>query len=89
MRRDASSAEDWAEKRRFVSYIYWVRDFAAEVGDGIPTLVRSEFGLSPDGSLRHQEPVALVEGIDGMWVELGIDRISITNDLVRNGDPIA
>ena len=81
--------EDWAEKRRFVSYIYWVRDFAAEVGDGIPTLVRSEFGLSPDGSLRHQEPVALVEGIDGMWVELGIDRISITNDLVRNGDPIA
>jgi type IV pilus assembly protein PilW len=77
-----------APKRRFVSYIYWVRDFAAEAGDGVPTLVRSEFDNGPGGLLAHRDPVPLVEGIDGLWVELGIDRISITNDFVRNRDPI-
>jgi len=80
--------EHWAEKRRFMSYIYWVRDFAVTAGDGVPTLVRSEFGIDPSGTLGHQPPVALVEGVDGMWVELGIDRLSITPDFVRNGDPI-
>jgi type IV pilus assembly protein PilW len=77
-----------APKRRFVSYIYWVRDFAAEVGDGIPTLVRSEFDIGPGGSLAHRAAVPLVEGIDGLWVELGIDRRSITGGFVRNNDPI-
>jgi len=76
-----------APKRRYVSYIYWVRDFAAAPDDGIPTLVRSEFDLSADGTgtLEHQRlPVALVEGVDGLWVELGVDDVSITGEPVDN-----
>jgi type IV pilus assembly protein PilW len=73
-----------APKRRYVSYIYWVRDFAAAAGDGIPTLVRSEFDLTPGGTLEHQPPLALVEGVDGLWVEFGIDDVSITGDPVDN-----
>ena len=72
-----------ADKRRFMSSLYYVRDYAAAPGDGIPTLVRSEFGLD-GGTLAHQEPVPLIEGIDGLWVELGVDDVSITGDPVDN-----
>jgi type IV pilus assembly protein PilW len=61
-----------AEKRKFVSNIYWIRDFAVTAGDGIPTLVRSDFDLS-GGALSHQPAEALVEGVEGFRVELGID----------------
>lgn len=79
-RRDCTTA---AEKRRFRSYIYYVRDYAVDPGDGIPALVRSEFRLE-GGSLAHQEPVPLVEGIDGIWVEFGVDSRSITDGIVDN-----
>jgi type IV pilus assembly protein PilW len=63
-----------AEKRKFVSNIYWIRDFAVTAGDGIPTLVRSEFDLTaPGGALEQQPAEALVEGIEGFRVELGVD----------------
>ncbi|OWW21864.1 PilW family protein [Noviherbaspirillum denitrificans] len=61
-----------APMRTFVSHMYWVRTFANSTGDGIPTLVRSEFGLS-GGSLAHQTAVPLIEGIEGFNVEFGID----------------
>jgi type IV pilus assembly protein PilW len=70
-----------AEKRRFISHIYYVRDFAVTAGDGIPTLVRSEFDLS-GGTLAHQAAVPLIEGIQGFRVELGIDSLSETGDPV-------
>jgi len=72
-----------AEKRRFVSYIYYVRDFATAAGDDIPTLVRSEFDLV-GGVYAYQPPVPLIEGIDGLWVEFGVDNLSITGDPVDN-----
>jgi type IV pilus assembly protein PilW len=50
-------------------------------GDGIPTLVRSEFDLS-GGTLAHQAAVPLIEGIQGFRVELGIDSLSETGDPV-------
>lgn len=62
-----------AAKRKFISSIYYVRDYAATVGDGIPTLVRSQFDLGAGAVLAHQAPVALVEGIQGLRVELGVD----------------
>lgn len=70
-----------AEKREFVQNLYYVRDFAVTAGDGIPTLVRSSFGLS-GVTLVQQAPVPLVEGIDAFRVEFGIDSESGTGDPV-------
>jgi type IV pilus assembly protein PilW len=76
-----------AEKRRFISHIYYVRDYARVAGDGIPTLVRSEFDLV-GGVLSHQPPVALIEGVDAMRVEIGIDDTSVTGEPVDNAAAI-
>lgn len=62
-----------ADLRKFVSHIYYIRDYATTVGDGIPTLVRSEFDPAGAPALAHQSAQALVEGIEGFAVELGID----------------
>ena len=62
-----------AEVRKYVSNIYYVRDYANTVGDGIPTLVRSEYDPTGPPALAHQAAQALVEGIEGFAVELGID----------------
>lgn len=72
--------DGYADKRKFISLIYYIRSCAVENPDGtcadsIPTLVRSEFDLS-GGTLAHQTPVALINGIEGFRVELGIDTIS-------------
>lgn len=67
-----------ARKRRLIYHVYYVRDYAVAAGDGVPTLMRSEFDL--DGVL--QAPVALIEGVDRFRVELGVDRKS------RNGTDI-
>ncbi|OGV77483.1 MAG: pilus assembly protein PilW [Methylotenera sp. RIFCSPLOWO2_02_FULL_45_14] len=69
---------DVTEKRKFISSIYYIRDYAKTVGDGIPTLMLSQF----DG-LAHQEAVPLIEGIEGFRVELGIDNLSKTGAAVN------
>jgi type IV pilus assembly protein PilW len=70
-----------AEQRRFMSTLYYVRDHADAPGDGIPTLMRSEFDLN-GGVLTHQPAVPLIEGIQGFRVELGIDDLSETGAAV-------
>jgi type IV pilus assembly protein PilW len=70
-----------AETRRFMSSIYYVRDHAVTPGDGVPTLMRSQFDLA-GGVLEHQPAVPLIEGIEGFRVELGVDDISETGDAV-------
>jgi type IV pilus assembly protein PilW len=61
-----------AGKRRFQQYIYYVRDYFEVEGDGIPVLMRSEFGLT--GTVPTQQtPVAIVVGIDRFRAELGVD----------------
>ena len=60
-----------APLRRFMSNIYWIRDFSETAGDGVPTLVRSQFGPGATPGPQAAEP--LVEGIEGFNVELGID----------------
>jgi hypothetical protein len=68
-----------ALKRKFVSNIFYIRDYADTAGDGIPTLVRSEFDLSGASALNgtsalaHQTAVALIPGIERFAVELGVD----------------
>jgi type IV pilus assembly protein PilW len=61
-----------AERRRFISNIYYIRDFAVTAGDGIPTLMRSTFDWNGT-TVAHQPAVAMVEGIQGFRIELGID----------------
>ena len=91
MRRDCNPA-NLAAKLRFVSTIYYVRDIEVgnEVGDVVvvPTLVRSEFDLGA-GGLAHQPPVPLIEGVDGLWLELGVDNVSITGAAVNNAVAVA
>ncbi len=72
-----------AEIRKFVSDIYYVRNFAVTAGDGIPTLVRSRFEYDAGtATLAHQAPEALVEGIEAFRVELGVDNLSKTGAAV-------
>jgi len=66
-----------AAKRRFVSNIYYVRDYAVTPGDGVPTLMRSSYGALAQGAGQ-----ALIEGIERFHVELGIDNRSETNEAV-------
>ena len=77
LRRMTCTAAPIAERRRFVSNIYYVRDFAVIAGDGIPTLMRSTFDL--DGTTpAHVDAIPLIEGIDAFRVEFGSDSLSGT-----------
>ena len=71
-KRDCATA---ADKRKFVSNIYYIRDYAVNPGDGIPTLMRSSFDLA-GGKLEHQPEQALIEGIEGFRVMYGIDSVA-------------
>ncbi len=64
----------FADKRKFGSNIYYIRDFAVIEGDDIPTLMVSQFDLVA-GTLKHQDAVPLIEGIEAFKVEFGIDSI--------------
>ncbi|AJE20458.1 PilW family protein [Azotobacter chroococcum] len=67
--------DDFAPKRRFISHIYYIRDYSVTMGDGIPALMRSEVDLD-SGKVKAKSAVALIEGIEEFRVELGVDRIS-------------
>jgi type IV pilus assembly protein PilW len=65
-----------AAKRKFIQTIYYIRNFANTADDGIPTLVRSRFGLNAGGTAVEQLPVEeMVQGIEDFRVEVGIDSI--------------
>ena len=63
------------EKRKFISNLYYIRDYAVTAGDGIPTLMRSQLGMSGT-VLEHKTAEALIEGIEGFRVEFGVDSLS-------------
>lgn len=74
--------------RKFTSSIYYIRDYASTAGDGIPTLVRSQFDLA-SGALTHQTALAMVEGIEAFKIELGIDNVSDNNTPVNFAQAVA
>lgn len=77
--KSGAACNQVAPKRRFISNIYYVRDYSVAPGDGIPTLMRSSFGVPSDGGDPQQLPAQpLVEGVEGFRVEIGIDDISKT-----------
>ena len=66
LKRDCNPAE-LASKRRFVSHIYYIKDEG-----GVPTLMRST--LEDDGGTpTFSTPQALIEGVESLRVELGVD----------------
>lgn len=75
-----------AERRKYVADLYYVRDYAVTPGDGIPTLMRSQFdytgGATPTNG--QQAAVPLIEGVEALRVELGIDNVSDSGDTVDN-----
>ena len=75
-------------KRKLIADIYYVRDYAETVGDGVPTLARSRFDLA-GGTLAQQAPVPLIEGVEGFRVELGLDTLGKTSAAANYTVPIA
>jgi type IV pilus assembly protein PilW len=69
-------------KRKLVADIYYVRDYADTVGDGVPTLARSRFDFV-GGAQAQQPPVPLIEGVEGFRVEFGLDTVSKTSVAVN------
>jgi type IV pilus assembly protein PilW len=73
-----------AEKRKFINNIYYLRDYAFAPDDGIPTLMQSSYDLA-SGSLDQQPAVAMIEGVEAMRFEFGVDTISDSGDSVDYG----
>ncbi|WP_256657384.1 PilW family protein [Pseudomonas sp. 2FE] len=69
------ASPNFSDIRKFISNMYYIRDYSVTAGDGIPTLMRSQFDLK-DGELKHQTAEPLIEGVEGFRVELGIDSLS-------------
>ena len=67
-----------SDKRKFIANLYYVRTYAVTVGDGIPTLMRSNFDIV-NGMPAFGTATALIEGIEGFRVELGFDGQSRCN----------
>jgi prepilin-type N-terminal cleavage/methylation domain-containing protein len=66
-----------AAKRRWISNIYYITNVVNpdQPTEVIPTLVRSQFNFAT-GTLAQQAPLAMIDGIDAVRVELGIDNTS-------------
>jgi type IV pilus assembly protein PilW len=79
----AAAAGTLENKYKYVSNFYYVRNYATNVGDGLPTLMRAQFrctldapGTSCTSPPQFQPADALVEGIEGFRVEFGADSVS-------------
>lgn len=60
-----------ADPFKFMSNLYYIRNYAVTAGDGVPTLMRSQFAAG-----AQQSAEALIEGIQAFRVEIGIDSVS-------------
>ena len=86
------AAASFVEVRKFVSNLYYIRDYAVTAGDGIPTLMRSEFDVT-NGLPARQPAQPMIEGIEAFRIEFGIDNKSDSGAAVTQtaaitwGDP--
>jgi type IV pilus assembly protein PilW len=75
-KKDAGGAcTTTAAKYRFMSTLYWVRNYFTTAGDGIPTLVRTRFQLV-GGTVAHQNTETLVDGVQMLRIQLGVDNLA-------------
>jgi type IV pilus assembly protein PilW len=65
----SATADLW----RYREQLYYIRDYSVNVGDGIPTLVLMELAVDPADNALKMLPVPLVEGIENLRVDLGVD----------------
>ncbi|MBI5277310.1 MAG: PilW family protein [Burkholderiales bacterium] len=61
---------------RYASTLYYVRTYATTSGDNLPTLMRSQFKASGTDAPTHLAADALIEGVEAMVVEFGLDNTS-------------
>jgi type IV pilus assembly protein PilW len=74
----------FAIKRKFVSNLYYIRNYAVNAGDGVPTLMRSQFN-----GAAHAPADALIEGIEGFQVELAVDDVSDSGAAVNYAQAVS
>ncbi|UJP04835.1 MAG: PilW family protein [Nitrosomonas sp.] len=61
-----------ADKRKIIISIFYVRNYSSVSNDGIPTLMRADFGKSGDSvTMKSAQP--LIEGIQSIKFEYGRD----------------
>ncbi|MET0986541.1 MAG: PilW family protein [Steroidobacteraceae bacterium] len=72
-----------AEKRRLISNVYYIANYTHpdRPNEAVPTLVRSQLDLS-SGTPVQMKPVKLLDGVEALRVELGIDNLSKTGAAV-------
>jgi len=67
-----AAANQRAPAYKLVQHMYYVRNYSVSAGDGIPTLMRSTFRAT-GGASGWSDPQALIEGIEGFRIDLGLD----------------
>jgi type IV pilus assembly protein PilW len=75
-----------SDKRKFVSNLYYLTDVVRN-GQTIPALVRSQLD-AVGGVVAHQTPVTLIEGVEALRVEFGVDDVGKTGAAVDNASAI-
>lgn len=78
LRQRDCDASVLANKRRFVSHIYYIKNEG-----GVPTLMRSTLESS-GGTVQFTTPQALIAGVESLRAELGIDTYNAQNDKTVN-----
>jgi prepilin-type N-terminal cleavage/methylation domain-containing protein len=78
-----------ADKRRMVSNVYYIANLPYSDGDNraVPTLMRSQLDVSA-GVIAQQTPVRLLDGVEALRVELGIDDTGKTGAAVNYAEGV-
>ena len=78
-----------ADKRRLISNIYYIADLPHPDGAGrtVPTLMRSTLDVS-GGVLAQGAPVRLLDGVEALRVELGIDNTGKTGAAINYAEVV-
>lgn len=78
-----------ADKRRVISNIYYIADLPHPDGNGqtVPTLMRSQLDVA-SGVIAQLTPVRLLDGVEAIRVELGIDDTGKTGAAVNFAEAV-
>jgi type IV pilus assembly protein PilW len=73
-----------ADHRRFISNLYYISDRPHPFVPGvrIPTLMRAQFDTAA-GTLAHRAPAPMIDGVEALRIEIGVDDVSETGEAVN------
>jgi Tfp pilus assembly protein PilW len=79
------NAGDDADLRRFISNMYYITDrpHPTNAAETVPTLMRAQFGEAA-GTQAFRPPVPLIDGVEALRIEIGVDDVSETDEPVDN-----